>query len=280
VRLAILMDIDGTLTPPRRPIEREMVDALGALRVPFGVAAGSHLAMLRSQFFEPLWELGLRRDFDAYLSNGATRYACRYSQGPAVELVEDFSIREHLGEADYATLMDVLHTVLRAPEFAIPAELRPFPGETTIVDRGSMVNFTPMGRPTGDVGDRARTKREGFAAWDRETGYRARVLAFLGGALERLARDRQLTLLLGGQTSFDLVIEGKDKTNAVRSVLAEGFDRVVFFGDALGGNGNDSVIRLFVEQWRGDGPCPLTAVEVNGWRDTIAQFRRHGWLPD
>jgi hypothetical protein len=274
------MDIDGTLTPPRRVIEQEMVDALGALRVPFGVAAGSHLEMLRSQFFGPLWALGLRRDFDAWLSNGATRYACRFSQGPEVRKVEDFSIRAHLGEADYALLMDVLETVLRAPEFAIPEALRPFPGETTIVDRGSMVNFTPMGRPAGDVGERARTKRDGFAAFDRETGYRARVLAHLGRALGRLVEGKQLSLLLGGQTSFDLVVDGKDKTNAVRALLAEGFDRVVFFGDALSGDGNDSVIRRYVEGWRGAEPCPLTAIEVDGWRDTIAQFRRHGWLPE
>jgi len=46
-----LFDIDNTITPPRQPITKQMVDILDRLSVPFSVAAGSHLSLLEKQFF-------------------------------------------------------------------------------------------------------------------------------------------------------------------------------------------------------------------------------------
>lgn len=84
--------------------------------------------------------------------------------------------------------------------------------------------------------------------------------------------------MLGGQTSFDIVVRGQDKTNAVRCLLAEGVRRIYFLGDALHPGGNDSVIREYVEAWSEPGPCPVVAIEVNDWRDTIHTFEKHEWL--
>ncbi len=38
---------------------------------------------------------------------------------------------------------------------------------------------------------------------------------------------------LGGQTSFDIGIEGEDKTKPIRQLIAAGYKNIVFIGDAL-----------------------------------------------
>ena len=273
---ALLFDIDGTLTPPRRAIEPEMVRALVRLRAPLAVAAGSHFALLEPQFFRPAWEAGLRTDFQAFLSNGATHYTCRFSGGYEVTLRSEFDFEARDGAQDYAFLLATLRETLADPDFALPAPLRVI-GDT-LVDRGSMLNVAPIGRPRGALDADARANRDRFHAYDRESGYRLRVLARLRQRLRRLSEEKRLVVLLGGQTSFDLLVEGMDKTNAARWLLANGFSRVVFFGDALSGQGNDSVMREYVERWTGDDPCPLQTVEVDGWPDTIRQLERLGYL--
>lgn len=273
MKQALLFDIDGTLTPPRMPLEPEMAHALGGLRVPFHVAAGSHLELVRGQFFEPLWRFGFRGELDAFLSNGATRYRCSLADHCAIELADEFSFRGHLGEPGYARLLAALRDALE--RFPLPRDVTPLGNR--VVDRVSMINFCPIGRPDGPVTPDAERARAGFVAFDRATGYRRRVLEHLGAELGDLVRGRGLLILLGGQTSFDLCIEGRDKTAAVRHLLARGVDRVTFIGDALFEGGNDSVIARFVAGWTGDRPCPVEAVAVDGWRDTLRVLADRGW---
>lgn len=274
--LALLLDIDGTLTPPREPLRREMADALGQLRVPFHVAAGSDLPLVETQFFRHLFDFGCRAEFEAFLSNGASRYHCCFREKYDVQLVEEFNFRQHLGEAGYARLLAVLESVLRQGEFALPASV-PVMGRQ-IIDRGSMLNFAPNGRVSGHLAKDALDNRQTFVAFDQQTNYRRRLLAHLNQEFSGLCQERQLRFMLGGETSFDLVIRGKEKTNAVRTMLGLGIQRLVFLGDALFDGGNDSVILEYIDEWTGPGPCPLTAIRVEGWQHTIEIFQREGWL--
>jgi hypothetical protein len=89
---------------------------------------------------------------------------------------------------------------------------------------------------------------------------------------------RKLRIVLGGQTSFDISVEGRDKTYAVRRLLADGYERLVFMGDALFEGGNDAPIREFVENWEGDGPCPVEAVQVESWHDTVRLMVERGFV--
>jgi hypothetical protein len=274
--LALLLDIDGTLTPPRQTLRHEMADALGRLTVPFHVAAGSDLALVEPQFLAPLWEFGFRGGFEAFVSNGAAHYRCDYGTQLAIVKRGEFDLRRHLGDADLARLFATLESILAGEEFQLPAPLAVI--GTRIVDRHGMVNVTPIGRPPGALDAAARRNREAFAVFDRETGYRRRMLLSLRRELDWLCRGKRLQILLGGETSFDLVIEGMDKTAAVRGLLALGVDKVVFLGDALWEGGNDAVISDLIARWRQDGACPLEAVQVEGWEHTIQIFRARGWL--
>lgn len=275
--LAILMDIDGTLTPPRRALLPEMAEALKALTVPFHVAAGSDMVLVEPQLLKPLWDFGCRKDFDAFVSNGATQYRCPYSEGYFLRKVSEFDFAHHLGEAASALLMDTLEEVLSSDTFSLPSNVKVIGDRIT--HRGSMVNFSPIGRPKGDLNDEARRNRAEFARFDQGTGYRRRILAFLNQRLEQVIAAKKLRILLGGETSFDIVIDGKDKTNAVRYLLRQGCRQVVFLGDALFEGGNDSVITDFIRRWEGPGPCPLTAIQVEGWEHTMRVFAERGWMP-
>ncbi len=271
----LLFDIDGTLTPPRERLPRDMAEALKRLTTPFHVAAGSHLELVLPQFLEPLWQYGFRKDFDAFLSNGATHFHCPFAKGFCIQKVSEFDFRHHLGNENYAALLRVLKGVSALEGLHLPSSLEVM-GEQ-IIDRGSMLNFSPIGRPRGEPTKEVFRNRCAFTEFDRSTGYRAKVLAFLDRQLADLKREKQLLIMLGGETSFDLVIQGKDKTNAVQSLLRMQARRVIFVGDALFEGGNDSVISNFIRNWKKKGPCPVQAISVRDWRDTIQIFQNNGW---
>ncbi|MBU0995749.1 MAG: hypothetical protein KJ737_24915 [Proteobacteria bacterium] len=278
MKTAALFDVDGTLTPPRQPITESMVRIIDRLCVPFSVAAGSHLPLLKKQFFEPLFQYGYRKKFNAFLSNGAIQYLCDFSEGLSVLPVKSFNIREFLGESDYRFLIDTLEKTLDLSEFKLPGSLKVF--DNTIVFRDSMVNFVPIGRLKVE-GPEAQTNRNNFVAFDnkdRKNGYRLDVMAHLNRELAPLIEKKGLKITLGGQTSFDIGIVGKDKTNAVTTLFESGVERVVFFGDALFEGGNDYAIREFEKTWPADSPHKIETVHVHSYKDTIDQLRQFGFL--
>lgn len=269
----LLFDIDNTLTPPRRPLNREMAEVLKNLDYQFHVAAGSHYGILESQFFQPLADFGFKGKFHAFINNGARHCSFDYTDGLEMDVISDFDIRSHLGDDNFMFLLDVLHRAEQSPEFRIEPPLR-IVGDT-IGLRGSMVNFVPIGRKKGERDDEDyREAREMFVEFDERTGYRLRLLEHLNAELAELMTSRDLTITLGGETSFDLSIRNKDKSNAVWSLLEMGAERIIFLGDALFENGNDATIQRVADTWPADSDCPLETIQVRGWENTMEVLRQ------
>ena len=150
-----------------------------------------------------------------------------------------------------------------------------------IIERGSMVNFAPIGRPGRvQLTKTDLSNRGNFVDFDRAKNYRAGVLKYLETELADLTKVKKLKFMFGGQTSFDIVIKGMDKTNPIKILLKRGYGRIVFLGDALFKGGNDSVVMDFINEWDGPKPCPVVAIKVESWRNTIDQFRANGWLKE
>ena len=275
MKTAALFDIDSTLTPPRQPITESMVKIIDRLCVPFSVAAGSHLPLLEQQFFMPLFQYGYRGQFDAFLSNGAIQYRCDFSKERSIEVVKSFNIREYLGESDYGFLIETLEKTHALPEFKLTPPLEVV-GEP-IAFRDSMVNFAPIGR-VKEEGPEAQRNRKNFVDFDRTSRYRQKVMEHLNAELSSLINDKNLKITLGGQTSFDIGILGKDKTNAVQTLFDLGFDRVVFFGDALFEGGNDYAIREFADVWPKDSPKKVEAIQVDSYQETIEKLYEFKFL--
>jgi hydroxymethylpyrimidine pyrophosphatase-like HAD family hydrolase len=273
-RDALVLDVDNTLTPPRRPLEREMADVLGALTVPFCLDAGSDLPLVERQFLRPLHEFGFRGEIDAFLCNGARRYRCTFDGRLSVRLLRDFDLREHLGAAGFAELLAVLQRLLDDPEFRLPEPLTII-GER-IVERGAMINFAPIGRPRRDLDAEAYRNRDAFVRFDRETGYRRRMLARLESDLRDVKARSGLSITLGGQTSFDICVAGNDKSYALAALLDEGYERLTFIGDALFPGGNDGAVLEFIERWPAGSECPVRTVRVTSWTETPERLREMG----
>lgn len=262
---ALVLDIDNTLTPPRRPLESDMAQVLCNLTVPFFLGAGGDLRLVTEQFVEPLHEFGYRGSFDAFLCNGPTRYRIEIGDSCSVRLLRDFRLRDHVGEQRFQHLLRTIDKALNLDEFRLPNPMRVL-GDR-IVDRGSMINVAPIGRPRVRLTDEAHANRDAFTRFDAQTGFRQRFLRHLTQELKDLS-SLGLCITLGGETSFDIVIRGNDKSFPLRTLISEGFQRVWYVGDALFEGGNDQAVLDFIRAWPPDTPCPVEAIPVTNWRQT------------
>lgn len=276
MRRALVFDVDNTLTPPRAPIEPTMADALNALTEPFFLAAGSDIGMIEGQIVAPLYErYGFRGSLDMFLCNGSSRYRSTLAgDGFSVVSVSQFSLAEYLGEEELERLKTVLEALLKSNAHLLDDSVHV--GKNRLVDRGPMINLTPIGRSLGEVTEAERRNREAFVEFDQRTGYRLDLLDEITRTLAEQGFDEGLFLTLGGQTSFDIVVRGYDKSFAVQTLISEGFTDLVYFGDALHEHGNDAAITRFIEDWSEPGPCPVRAVPVDGWRQTIEELNDLG----
>ncbi len=269
----IVFDIDNTLTPPRRPLQREMADALRALSVRFHVAAGSDLRLVEEQFLRPLYAFGVRATLDAFVCNGSDRYRCDLGATYSIRPLRTFSLCQHLGDADYRLLREVLQRALERDEFRLPDPALIL-GEQ-VVDRGSMINLAPIGRPA-TMTAAAYANRDAFVRFDEQTRYRRRMLAHLTRELAGLREGKGLRITLGGQTSFDIVVEGNDKRYPLRTLLDEGYTDLVYVGDALFPDGNDAAVLDFIRGLPPRGQITVRAIQVDGWRDTMERLKALG----
>ncbi|MCX5886337.1 MAG: hypothetical protein NT096_10585 [Proteobacteria bacterium] len=270
-KAALLFDIDNTLTPPRQPLTKFMSDVLSNINIPFHVAAGSHFPLLDAQFFQPLYEYGFHKQFEAFISNGAIHYTCDYSKGKNLTLVTSFNIRNYLGETDYTRVIEILNRLESSKEFPIPPSVKVVGNKITF--RESMINFSPIGRVEKEDFNSIRNRYE-FADFDRKTGFRSKLLLFLRNELTDLIRAKRLTITLGGQTSFDIGIEDQDKTIAVRTILDQCIDKIIFVGDDLREDGNDAAIRHYVERTK----APVELREVTSYIDTVKYLLDHSLI--
>lgn len=254
-----------------------MASVLKRLKVPFFLGAGGDLRLVSEQFIGPLHEFGYRGSFDAFLCNGPTRYRCDLSGEISVALLRHFSMKEHLGAQQFARMMKIVQGVLDQEEFRLPPPMRVI-GDL-IIDRESMVNVAPIGRPRERLNDEAHRNRDAFRDYDARTGYRRRFLKVLTRELAEFA-PAGLFISLGGETSLDLVIEGNDKGFPMKTLLEEGFERVWYIGDALFEGGNDEAVLKFIARWQGRQPCPVAAMPVESWRDTIDVLKKLDMVHD
>ncbi|MDA7916009.1 hypothetical protein N9B94_02095 [Verrucomicrobia bacterium] len=276
-KTVLLFDIDGTLTAPRELICDTMSQALSDLNIPFHVAAGSNMDLVEPQLLKPLYEHGFRKDFHAFVNNGSAHFGCAFSKAYELKPLGAFDFEAHLGSADFEFLMAELGNAMKLPEFALPALVNVMGDQ--VKHRGSMVNFSPSGRPNaGVLNDAALKNRKAFVTFDKANSYRNKLVDFLESRLGRLMNEKHLKIMLGGETSFDIVIHGQDKTAPVRWLLEKGVEEIVFIGDALFPGGNDSVVQDFVDSWNKDKKCPVVTISVESWQETLSVLRSRDWI--
>lgn len=224
MRTLLLFDVDGTLTPPRKIIEADMLDVLKQIvqnpTIDIGFVGGSDIVKQKEQLHEDNFPLFTWRFFE----NGLEAY----HQG---ECIHKGSFVELLGEANTKALINVCLEVLSTTD--APRKRGGF-----IEFRNGMINVSPVGRSC------SQKDREEFNAYDQIHNVRTTMIAAIQhGWSEYIFWNNikglpPLKCSIGGQISVDIFPEGWDKTYCLQFIEKQ-YDKIHFFGDKTSPGGND-----------------------------------------
>tara|TARA_A100000164_G_scaffold378441_1_gene420083 strand:- start:778 stop:1584 length:807 start_codon:yes stop_codon:yes gene_type:complete len=225
----ILFDVDGTLTEARRPIEKAMLKALRELSryAEIGFLTGSGLEYIKEQLWPALADPIIRQNCHLLPCNG-TEYVIPYGDEEIIfnPMSKEYMI-DSIGKQDFQKLMSVI-CKLQAQVVEENSDL-PLTGNF-VQNRGSMINWCPIGR------NALQEERDVFKALDNLYGIRRNYLEKLRNYIS--AAKMNVTVKLGGNTSFDIFPKGWDKTFALNHF--DGSNWVFWFvGDRCSPTGND-----------------------------------------
>ena len=214
MKKVILLDMDGTITPPRKPITDEMALQLDSMLVDnweLGIVSGSHIQYMDEQLSSwKAWKNNNPR-IKKYPVNGTSLLSMRdeYSSFEWNWLIHDITA------ADHRMRCSLGGSYIRQPK-------------SILEFRGSSINWCPPGR---DADDKQRKK---FIGLDMAFDLRVN---FMKELKTRPLFHKKTVVKLGGQTSFDIYPLGWDKSYVFKNYKE--FEKIYFIGDRCGPMGND-----------------------------------------
>tara|TARA_R100000808_G_C2145923_1_gene153796 strand:+ start:187 stop:993 length:807 start_codon:yes stop_codon:yes gene_type:complete len=225
----VLFDVDGTLTEARKPIQKAMLKALRELSryAEIGFLTGSGLEYIKEQLWPALADPIIRQNCHLLPCNG-TEYVIPYGDEEIIfnAMSKEYMI-DYIGSSDFQKLMSFL-CALQAEIVEQNNDL-PLTGNF-IQNRGSMINWCPIGR------NALQQDRNIFKSLDTLYNIRKTYLDKLKQYISAAKMD--VTVKLGGNTSFDIFPNGWDKTFALQHF--DGPNWVFWFvGDRCSPTGND-----------------------------------------
>ena len=236
--------MDGTLTPPRKRIKSDMIQALKRLSAfaRIGIISGSDFEYIVEQC-NAMFDVGCvsTNDVDILPCNGTK--LIRWG-GDRYEIQHDMDMIKEIGDITYKNILTKI--------FECQAEITrlypdlPFTG-TFVQYRGSLLNWCPIGR------DATFEQREAWKKWDIEWSIRYIYAEELKKYIAKTGIP--VTVTLGGDTSFDIYPVGWNKTYGLKHY--QGKD-VFFIGDKCQAGGNDwhifNALNTSGNAWKTDGP--------------------------
>jgi phosphomannomutase len=225
----VLFDVDGTLTEARRPIGKAMLKALRELcrYAEIGFLTGSSLEYIKEQLWPALADPIIRQNCHLLPCNG-TEYVIPYGDEEIIfnHMSKEYMI-DSIGKENFQKLMNTL-CKLQAQVVKENNDL-PLTGNF-VQNRGSMINWCPIGR------NAEQEDRDVFKALDSLYGIRTTYLNNLKKYISTAKMD--VTVKLGGNTSFDIFPTGWDKTFALNHFDGPSWT-FWFVGDRCSPIGND-----------------------------------------
>ena len=206
-----IFDVDGTLTPSRLRMTEEFAKFFDewSSKNKYYLVTGSDLEKTKEQL--PI----------AYIDRAKSIFTCcGNQQWIKNELVYDnkFKVTKKLNK--------LLGTIMSNSQY-------PYRYGNHIEDRGSMVNFSIVGR------DCTQEQREEYFEWDKQSLERK----IIANAIKE--KFPKLDAVLGGQISIDIYPKGMDKSQIIKHI---DFDECIFIGDRTEKGGNDYPLAKLMEE--------------------------------
>ena len=204
-----IFDIDGTLTPSRLQMTEKFAKFFDkwSNENKYYLVTGSDLDKTKEQL--PI----------AYIDRAKAIFTCCGNQ-----MWRD-------NELIYNNKFELSTKLKNTLEVVLMSSPYPHRYGNHIEDRGSMVNFSIVGRNC------TQEQRDEFFKWDNEKGERKKISTFLKH------KFKDLDAVIGGQISIDIYPKGKDKSQVLEHIenIEEKYcpDKYIFIGDRTMKDGND-----------------------------------------
>ena len=210
-----IFDVDGTLTPSRLPMTKEFQNFFKEWikKNKFYLVTGSDLPKLQEQMcFYDIEAEGI--------------FTCCGNQF----WKPDPSIVNTSAELIYDNKFEMTNKLKSSLEVMLMSSQYKHRYGNHIEDRGSMVNFSVVGRNC------TQEQREEYYEWDKEKGERRKMSIFLKN------KFKDLDAVIGGQISIDIYPRGNDKSQVLNVIEQERLvppNEYIFIGDGIENGGND-----------------------------------------
>ena len=203
-----IFDIDGTLTPSRLQMTEKFAKYFDkwSSKNKYYLVTGSDLPKTKEQL--PI----------AYIDRAEAIFTCCGNQ-----MWRD-------DELIYDNKFEVTNKLKNALEVMLMSSQYKYRYGNHIEDRGSMVNFSVVGRNC------TQEQREEYYEWDKEKGERRKMSIFLKN------KFKDLDAVIGGQISIDIYPKGMDKSQILNVIEQERLvppNEYIFIGDGIENGGND-----------------------------------------
>ena len=217
-----IFDVDGTLTPSRRPItdDFEIFFFKWANKNIFYLVSGSDLEKIKEQVPEYILELA-----EGVFTCGGNKFYLTHRTGDILEYENIFKPPDDL--------LKYLEDTLDESDYPVKAGQH-------IEDRGSMLNFSMVGRNC------TLQERKDYFEYDNLTDERQNIAKYI--------RENWSTLdaVIGGQISIDIAPKGNDKSQVIDKIMNRNIvtskDNYVFIGDRTMKGGNDYPLAKVMEE--------------------------------
>ena len=211
----LLFDIDGTLTKPREEISKDMIDFLTDVKknnpnIDLASVGGA-------EFLQAKYQIGKVTSIFKLIctENGVSTYDSN------LNIYDSKNIKDYLTEEQIQEMINFGLNYIA--DLKIPIKRGSF-----IQFRASTINFSPIGR------DCSHEDREKFVIFNKEHHI---LEKFKEEFDKRFEKKYNVSVVIGGQISFDLFPTGWDKRYCLR--FFKDYDNIIFFGDKTIPGGND-----------------------------------------
>ena len=232
-----IFDVDGTLTPSRLPMTKEFKKffSIWSQLNTFYLVTGSDLPKLQEQMC--MYDIEAERIFTCCGNQ-------MWKPNPSVPIQSADLIYDNKFKPP-KDLIEYLERKVLKSEY-------PNRCGNHIEDRGSMVNFSVVGR------DCTQEQREDYFEWDKAMGERNIMCMEIKGTYPGI------DAVVGGQISIDIYPKGNDKSQVLEHIEKRHSNgKIIFIGDGIENGGNDYPLAELMDNLEG---CDW--YHTKGWKHT------------